>query len=236
MVSCAQTPLPAKERTLGTRLSVLCPGTVSYGQAYGLQQRTAEAVSAGGEPTLILLEHPPTFTLGARGDERHLLASADRLTQLGAEVVRSDRGGDVTFHGPGQIVGYAMVDLRRLGIGVSEYVRGLEQVLIDVLARFSIAGERSAQGRGVWVDDAKIAAIGVRVSRGVTTHGFALNVSTDLSWFEHIVPCGLPGVRVTSMASETGRPFETSAVHDELAPAFAAQFSLTTPAREEVFA
>ncbi len=236
VVSCGQTALAAKERTLGTHLSVLCPGTVPYGEAYGLQQRTADAVRAGGEPTLILLEHPPTYTLGARGDERHLLASSQRLVQLGAEVVRSDRGGDVTFHGPGQIVGYAIVDLRRLGIGVSDYVCGLEQVLIDVLERFGMAGERSRQGRGVWVGGAKVAALGVRVSRGVTTHGFALNVDTDLSWFDHIVPCGLSDVRTTSMAVAGGRSFELNAVYDAIVAAFCSHFQMETPEFEAVLA
>lgn len=211
---------------MDARLTILRPGLLPYADAYELQQRTAASVRDGGDATLILLEHPPTYTLGARGDAANILASASRLRALGAEVVRTDRGGDVTFHGPGQIVGYPIVDLRALQIGVSDYVCGLEAMLIEVLGRFGIAGERSARNRGVWVDGAKIAAIGVRVSRGVTTHGFALNVNTDLSWFEHIVPCGLPDVRVTSMEAVTRAPHDVRAVQEAMIDAFAAQFGL----------
>jgi lipoate-protein ligase B len=193
-------------------------------------------VRDGADPTLILLEHPPTYTLGTRGDASHILASGGRLRALGAEVVRTDRGGDVTFHGPGQVVGYPIVDLRRLGIGVSDYVCGLEAMLIDVLRRFGIAGERSERNRGVWVGDAKIAAIGVRVSRGITTHGFALNVNTDLSWFEHIVPCGLPDTRVTSMEAITGIEQEIRSVQEAIVEAFGTQFGLEIAELAEVIA
>ena len=219
---------PAKERTLRTRLRILYPGILPFGDGYALQQRTAEAVRAGGPPTLILLEHPPTFTLGARGDEGNLLTGSARLAKLGADVIRTDRGGDVTFHGPGQIVGYAIVDLRRLGIGVSDYVFRLEHALIETLAVFDIQAVRDVRGRGVWTDGAKIAAIGVHVSRGITTHGFALNVTTDLSWYDHIVPCGLAGVRVTSMAAATGRLFAIGAVHEVLVARLSSTFELAS--------
>ena len=197
-----------------------------------MQQRLAAGVRAGDPPTLILLEHPPTYTLGVRGDAANILASGDRLRALGAEVVRTDRGGDVTFHGPGQIVGYPIVDLRALGIGVADYVRGLEAMLIDTLSGFGIAAERSARNAGVWAGDAKLAAIGVRVSRGITTHGFALNVNTDLSWFNHIVPCGLADVTVTSMAQLAGRAFDIRRVEDAIIGAFAPQFDFDVPAAE----
>jgi lipoate-protein ligase B len=214
---------------LVARLTILRPGTVPYADAYALQQRAAQRLRDGGEPTLILLEHPPTYTLGTRADAANVIASEERLRALGAEVVRTDRGGDVTFHGRGQIVGYPIVDLRALRIGVSDYVCGLESVLIDVLARYGIAGERSELNRGVWSDGAKIAAIGVRVSRGITTHGFALNVNTDLSWFDHVVPCGLPGVRVTSMQAVAGAKFAISAVQDAIVDAFTTQFKIEVP-------
>ncbi len=207
-------------------MNVLQPGVVSYQAGYGLQEEIAADVRAGSRPTLILLEHPPTYTLGVRGDPAHILSSENRLHLLGAEVVRTDRGGDVTFHGPGQIVGYSILNLRALGIGVSDYVHGLEAMLINTLAYFGIAGVCSPRNPGVWVDDAKIAAIGVRVSRGVTTHGFALNVTTDLAWFGHIVPCGLPDSRVTSMENLTGRVFAIADVQDEIISAFARQFAL----------
>lgn len=207
-----------------------------YAEAYALQQRAMAEVREGGHHTLILLEHPPTYTLGVRGDASHILASESRLRSLGAEVVRTDRGGDVTFHGPGQTVGYPIVDLRALGIGVSDYVCGLEAMLIAVLGRFGIAGERSERNRGVWVGDAKIAAIGVRVSRGITTHGFALNVNTDLSWFEHIVPCGLPDGRVTSMRAILGEAPRIERVQEAIAEAFTAQFRLVIAELTEVLA
>jgi lipoate-protein ligase B len=213
-------------RTLDARLTILRPGLSPYAEAYELQGRTAASLRAGGDATLILLEHPPTYTLGSRGDASNILASESRLRALGAEVVRTDRGGDVTFHGPQQIVGYPIVDLRAIHIGVSEYVCGLEAMLIEVLARSGIAGERSARNRGVWVDGAKVAAIGVRVSRGITTHGFALNVNTDLSWFEHIVPCGLADVQATSMEAVTATRHDVRAVQDAIVEAFAAQFGL----------
>ncbi|MBI5289713.1 MAG: lipoyl(octanoyl) transferase LipB [Chloroflexi bacterium] len=207
-------------------MTVYRPGLVAYGRAYDMQQRLAATVRAGERPSLILLEHPPTYTLGVRGDAAHILAGEARLHALGAEVTRTDRGGDVTFHGPGQIVGYPIVDLRALGIGVADYVRGLEAMLIATLAGFGIAAGRSERNRGVWARDAKIAAIGVRVARGVTTHGFALNVNTDLSWFTHIVPCGLTDATVTSMAQLAGRAFDIQHVEDAIIEAFARQFHL----------
>jgi lipoate-protein ligase B len=196
-----------------------------------MQQRIAAEVKGGADPTLILLEHPPTYTLGARADASNIVTSDSRLAALGAQVVRTDRGGDVTFHGSGQIVGYPILDLRMLGTGVADYVLGLEAVLIETLATFGISGERSARNRGVWVGDAKIAAIGVRVSRGITTHGFALNVNTDLTWFSHIVPCGLSDVRMTSMQEVAGSSFDQLSVEDATAATFASRFGLRIASR-----
>ena len=189
-------------------LTLLRPGLTPYGDAWQLQQRVAAEVRAGAGATLILLEHPPTYTLGARGKTEHLLLSETALLADGAAVHRTDRGGDVTYHGPGQIVGYPIMSLRRLGLGPVAYVRSLEALLIDVLSRFGIVAGRSDRNRGVWVGGAKIAAIGVRVSGGVSTHGFALNVNTDLVRFQRIIPCGLAGVGVTSMQQLTGETFD----------------------------
>ena len=208
---------------MGTRFTLLRPGRLRYHDAWQLQQRVAEAVRDGGDPTLILLEHPPVYTLGARGRDEHLLLPLDGYASRGAEVVRSDRGGDVTFHGPGQLVGYPILDLRRYGEGPVWYVRSLEALLIEVLARFGIVAERSPGRPGVWVGDEKIAAIGVRVSRSVTTHGFALNINTDLAWFSHIVPCGL-SAGVTSMQALTGETFAMGEVEEEVVDAFERQF------------
>jgi lipoyl(octanoyl) transferase len=209
---------------LGSRITLLRPGVVAYDDALALQHRLADDVRAGGGETLILLEHPPTYTFGVRGKREHLLTSADALSARGATVVQTDRGGDVTFHGPGQIVGYPILDLRARGLGPAAYVRALEQTIIEALSAFEIDAARVGGRPGVWAGDAKIAALGVRVSRGVTTHGFALNVNTDLAWFSHIVPCGIADATVTSMQAIVGRPVEMREVEQALAEAFARMF------------
>ena len=218
---------PERTGVLGSRCTLLRPGLTDYQRAWELQRRLADATHDGGEQALILLEHPPVYTLGVRGrGGEHLLMSRAALEAGGAQVIESDRGGDVTFHGPGQLVGYPILDLRRAGQGPVWYVRGLEAVIIDTLARFGIVGGRVSGRPGVWVGDAKIAAIGVRVSRGVTTHGFALNVHTDLSYFAHIVPCGLADAGVTSMRELTGMTFPIEDVEAEVIDAFSRQFGL----------
>jgi lipoate-protein ligase B len=226
--------LTAKELTLGTRLTVLRPGSLAYGDACDLQQRTARNVRDGADNTLIILEHPPTYTMGRRAAPANILPNSERLSSMGAEVFSTDRGGDVTFHGPGQIVAYPILDLRRLGLGAADYVHGLEEVILETLTRFGIRGERSPRNRGAWVGNAKIAAIGVRVSRGVTTHGFALNVTTDLSWFEHIVPCGLHGASVTSMKQQLQSPPPITTVQNAIIDSFGAHFGLSTAVSEGV--
>ena len=215
------------EGRMGSRCTLLRPGLVAYQDAWQLQQRIAERVRSGDDPTLILLEHPPTYTLGVRAKAEHLLLSQEAFLSRGADVHRTDRGGDVTFHGPGQLVGYPIVDIRPYGEGPSWYVRTLEAVLIDVLARFGVKGVRSERNPGVWIGNAKIAAIGVRVSRGITTHGFALNVNTDLAYFQHIIPCGLAAAGVTSMQQHSGETFDMRDIEAEVAFAFARHFKLT---------
>jgi lipoyl(octanoyl) transferase len=216
-----------KREPLATRCTLLRPGTLAYQDAWQLQQRIAADVRDGADPTLILLQHPPTYTLGARAKPEHLLLTEGAIRARGASVERADRGGDVTFHGPGQIVGYPIINIRSRGIGPATYVRAIESILIDVLARFAIIGERSDRNHGVWVGDAKIAAIGVRISRGVTTHGFALNVNTDMTYFQHIIPCGLVGAGVTSMQELTGSTVDMRRVEQETAAAFAEHLDLT---------
>ncbi|MBM3945123.1 MAG: lipoyl(octanoyl) transferase LipB [SAR202 cluster bacterium] len=187
-----------------TTCYVARPGTVGYAEAYGLQKRLAARVAGGGLPgALLLLEHPHVFTLGRRGKMDDILSPPERLLELGVTVHQTDRGGEVTYHGPGQLVGYPIVDVRACG-GPVAFVRGIQEALIATLADFGIAGESTDRPTGVWVGDAKIAAIGLHVSRGVSTHGFALNVAPDLSFFSHIVPCGLPDSPVTSMEREAG--------------------------------
>ena len=202
-------------------------GKLDFQAAYDLQRRLHAQVVAGELPDLLLLlEHPHVYTLGRRGQQSHILAPDDMLTQLGVETHLTDRGGETTYHGPGQLVGYPIVNLRRWGGGVRKYVETLEQVLIGTLSEFGITAHSEGKPTGVWVGDAKIAAIGVRVSRSVTMHGFALNVCPDLSFFDHIVPCGMPGARVTSMAQKLGQEIAVSDVMPAVARAFGGEFGL----------
>ena len=210
----------------GTTVSLFRPGLIDYHDAWSWQRETAAALRERRAPeALALLQHPPVYTLGRRAKAEHLLVSPDDLRRRGAQVVEVDRGGDVTFHGPGQLVGYPILDLRARGTLPGDYVRLLEQVLIEALASFDITGERVPGRPGVWAGGDKIAAIGVRVQRGVTTHGFALNVNTDLSWFDAIVPCGLSDATVTSMASILGEAPSVEAVETAVAHAFSNRFA-----------
>jgi lipoyl(octanoyl) transferase len=175
-------------------------GRTDYGTALELQRQLIAERQQGLIPDqLLLLEHPHVITLGRNGKAGNVLASAEVLSRAGIAFYPTDRGGDVTYHGPGQLVGYPIVDLREWQRDVGAYVRGVEQAIIDTLADYGISAGRIPKLTGVWVDDCKIAAIGVHISRWVTSHGFALNVSTDLSYFQYIVPCGLTKP-VTSMA------------------------------------
>ena len=175
-------------------------GRIDYGQALELQQQLASQRKQGAVGDhLLLLEHPHVITLGRNGHMENLLASDEILGRAGISFYPTDRGGDVTYHGPGQLVGYPILDLRDWKRDVGAYVRAVEQSLIDTLAEFGIEAGRIPKLTGVWVEDRKIAAIGVHLSRWVTSHGFALNVNTDLSYFQYIVPCGL-AKPVTSMA------------------------------------
>ena len=204
------------------------PGLVEYGRALEWQHARAAALYAGSEgEALALLQHPPVYTLGARGNDSNLLVTPQALAAFGAQVVQTDRGGDVTFHGPGQLVAYPILDLRGRGIGAARYVRMLETVMIEAVARFGVQAERVRGRPGVWVDGAKLGAVGVRVSRGVSRHGLALNVSTDLEWFARIVPCGIPDIEATSLARLLGEAPAMQEVEDALAEAFEREFGCT---------
>jgi lipoyl(octanoyl) transferase len=185
---------------------------MEYGAAFEWQQRLVAQRKMGAIPDqLILLEHPHTITMGRNGHMENLLAGDDIMARAGIAFHPTDRGGDVTYHGPGQIVGYPILDLREWNRDVGAYVRAIEQVLIDTLADFGIQAGRISKLTGVWVGERKIAAIGVHISRWITSHGFALNVSTDLRYFQYIVPCGL-SKPVTSMAQlGCGASWETVA-------------------------
>jgi lipoyl(octanoyl) transferase len=179
---------------------VLNLGRLDYGRALEMQAELVAQRKQGVAPDhLLLLEHPHVITLGRNGHMKNLLADEEVLKRAGIHFHPTNRGGDITYHGPGQLVGYPILDLREWKRDVVAYVRAVEQVLIDTLADFGIIAGRIAGCTGVWVDHAKIAAIGVHISRWVTSHGFALNVNTDMSYFQYIVPCGLTKP-VTSMA------------------------------------
>jgi lipoyl(octanoyl) transferase len=176
-------------------------GRMDYAEAFDLQRSLVDQRKRGEIPDQFLfVEHPHTITLGRNGHMENLLAHDDVLRRAGVAFHPTDRGGDITYHGPGQIVGYPIIDLREWKRDVVAYVRSIEQVTIDALADFGISAGRLPGMTGVWVDGAKIAAIGVHISRWITSHGFALNVTTDLSYFQYIVPCGL-AKPVTSMAA-----------------------------------
>ena len=195
-------------------------GRVPFGETLELQRRLLEARVRGEvADTLLLLEHPHVYTLGRRGAAGDVLVDATELVALGARVVQTDRGGEATYHGPGQLVAYPILDLRALSMGPVAYVRALERVIIASLAEYGIVGHRVKGRTGVWTGGdpeaparedenpagRKMAALGVRISRGVSMHGFALNVCTDVSYFEYVVPCGMPGLEVSSISLERGR-------------------------------
>jgi lipoyl(octanoyl) transferase len=193
-------------------LQVLQLGTLDYATALKLQETLVELRKQGRiADTLLLLEHPPVITLGRNSDGHNIVASRESLAESGVEVFEIKRGGDVTFHGPGQLVGYPICDLRGFSpkVGAVEFVRRLEEVLIRACAEFGIAAQRVPGLTGVWTEsengvERKLAAIGVHISRGITSHGFALNVTTDLDYFNMIIPCGITDKPVTSMEQEWG--------------------------------
>ena len=202
-------------------------GRVAYGDALDLQKRLVEQRKAGEIPDqLLLLEHPPVITLGVktRDDRSHVVATPETLDREGVEVFVSGRGGDVTYHGPGQLVGYPILDLRPDRCDVHRYVRDLEEVLIRAVAGFDIVSHRLPGLTGTWVGDEKLAAIGVRIARWVTSHGFALNVSTNLEHFGLILPCGIADKGVTSLDKLSGRSIAMNDVENAVVEAFSFVF------------
>lgn len=205
-------------------------GRVAYEEALELQRHIARDRISGALPqdVLLLVEHPPVVTLGRASKGKHLIASPEFLRSKGVELFEVERGGDVTFHGPGQLVGYPIVDLKRHRLDLHWYLRKIEEALISTLADYDIAAERNPSFTGVWTKGKKIASIGVHARDWVTWHGFALNVTTDLSYFDLMVPCGIDGVVMTSIARELGT-HEISAqdVIERVSAKFAAAFDLT---------
>lgn len=200
-------------------------GVREYGEVLELQRRLARARMAGAVPDLLLLvEHPPVITFGRAARPENLLAAPADVRGRGVGLFEVERGGDVTYHGPGQLVGYPILDLHGYGLDVHLYLRRIERALIGALASVGLAAGLSAGRTGVWVEDRKIASIGVHVARWVTWHGFALNVCTDPRDFDAIVPCGLHGVRMTSMAAEWGRGVSVAEMEPTVIAAFGEVF------------
>lgn len=212
-------------------------GRRGYREVWELQENLLEEVKnvklAGGESILHLLfvEHDPVYTLGKSGNEANLLINAIQLRAKHAEFIKVDRGGDITFHGPGQLVAYPVFDLEKLGIGVREYVEKLEEVVIRSIAAYGLRGNRLPGATGVWLEPdtsraRKICAIGVKCSRYVTMHGFALNVNTDLDYFSYIHPCGFIDKGVTSLENELGHPVDMSEVKEKVKNNFQVVFDI----------
>jgi lipoyl(octanoyl) transferase len=206
-------------------------GFMGYAEAWALQQRLVAARKAGLlEDVLLFCEHPHAITLGRNGKREHLLASENVLRQKGVEFHETDRGGDITYHGPGQIVGYPILDLGAIRRDVHWYVRMLEEAMMGATAEFGIATQRVAGKTGIWTDDQaaeeKLAAIGVHLSRWVTSHGFAYNVATDLRYFELIVPCGIAGRKTTSLEKLLGHKVGREEVAQKLAKHIGEVFEL----------
>ena len=225
----------------GRTCTVLTLGAVDYGAAWELQTELARRRAEGAiGDVLLLLEHPHVYTLGRRGRPDDLLLSTEALARRNAAVYEVDRGGATTYHGPGQLVGYPILDIRRWGGGPVRYVRALEGALMETLEGFGVGAHRVEGFPGVWTgaergdptarspmpDARKIAAIGVRISRGVTTHGFALNVRPDLTYFDSIIPCGMEGLIVTSMSRELGRQVDITELHGPVVDALARSLGL----------
>jgi len=207
---------------------VLDLGRLPYERAFARQQAMVKARQRGeGRDTLLFVEHPHVVTIGRNGKDQNVLASREILERSGIAFYETDRGGDVTYHGPGQIVGYPILDLREWKRDVHAYFRGVEQALIDALRAIGVNAERIPERgyEGVWVDGAKIAAIGIHISRWITSHGFALNLDTDLSYFKYIVPCGLtkPVCSLRSIGSTISRTAMVNAIADSFARTFGYQ-------------
>ena len=210
---------------------------MGYAEALALQRQLVERRKASEIPDqLLFVEHPHTITLGRNAKDAHVLASPEVLERAGIDLQITDRGGDVTYHGPGQLVGYPILDLKDWRRDVAEYVRTLEDALVQAIGEFGLKGERVKGMTGVWVDGAKVAAIGVHLSRWVTSHGFALNIGTDLDYFRYIVPCGLtrPVASLRSLGCLASREDVGAAVRRSLARCFG--FELVDLGKQEAAA
>jgi lipoate-protein ligase B len=204
--------------------------TVPYEEAFDLQKRLVMLRSRDSiNDTLILLEHPPVFTVTRKATLKNILVSTDELNEKGISLCQTNRGGDITYHGPGQIVGYPIMDLKDYGKDLHQYVRRVEEMIINLLTDYGIVAHRDKSNPGVWVGDEKIAALGIAVkSSWITMHGFSLNVNPDLSHYALIVPCGISDRGITSLSLLLGKPISTRKIREQLIQHYAAAFDLTT--------
>lgn len=220
---------------MGAPLTWLCYewGLLEYREARSLQLRLVAARHEGrmDRDLLLLLEHPPVYTLGRRGGRENLTVTEDFLHARRIPVVHVERGGDITYHGPGQLVAYPILNLRRLGMGVVTLVERLEELMLKVAAEWGVEAERNPRNRGVWVGPRKLGSIGLAVRHQVSYHGFALNVNNDLTPFDWIHPCGLQGVTMTSLATERGSPLPMAEVRQAARREFEALFGVRLVSR-----
>jgi len=228
-------PLSQASEEVRRRCAVYRAGQISYRDAYRLQRQLLEERAGGRIPdTLLLLEHPPTITVGKSGKLENILASPEELARKGVSLVFIDRGGDVTYHGPGQLVGYPIFDLRGWGKDIHRYIRNLEEAIIRTLKDFSIESGRDKNHPGVWVGNQEIAAIGLRLKKWITMHGFALNVNTDLAHFSLIYPCGFTDRTATSISQQLGRETSMATVTERLLSHFAEIFRIETVTKTHI--
>lgn len=214
-------------------------GLIDYQEAWNRQQMLFDKMvdrklnNADADDTLVLCEHPHVYTLGKSGHNSNLLISDDFLKNIGATFYKIDRGGDITYHGPGQIVGYPIIDLERFDVSLKSYIHKVEEVIIQTIAEYGITGERLDGATGVWLDTAKpgktrkVCAIGVKASRYITMHGFALNVNTNMDYFSYINPCGFVDKGVTSLEKELGKPLNLDEVRSVIVEKFLKVFDAT---------
>ncbi|WP_239614010.1 lipoyl(octanoyl) transferase LipB [Cohnella mopanensis] len=218
---------------------------LDYGEAWELQKKLVKEIDREERSeSLLLLEHPPTYTIGSDRHPEHLLYSKDELARRGISLYEIDRGGDITYHGPGQLVGYPLLYLDAIGLDLHKYLRNLEEVIIRLLAEFGIEGGRKPEYTGVWVGDSKIAAIGVKFNKArsrrgfITSHGFALNVKANVEQegFQGIIPCGIKEFGVTSLETLTGKPLQVEEIGRRILPYFSEVFgySVAPPTASEI--
>jgi lipoate-protein ligase B len=227
-VSCSEAP---GETCLSSRKVYLADylGIIPYEHALKLQQRLTQARAEGSIPDVVLLlQHPPVFTIGRFRGEEDIIVPPEVLAQQEIAIFHTNRGGSITYHGPGQLVGYPILNLKEHGLGVREYIWKLEEVIIRLLLNLGIQGQRVAEFPGsVWVGEEKVCSIGIQVSHHITMHGFALNVNTDLRHFEYINPCGIKGNVMTSLSKLLGYPIKIAAITEPLLDSFSATFGLS---------